>query len=180
MRRKLTLPIVVLALARPAVPGRAQAEAPEDEIKAAMIYNIAKFADWPSSTLKNGSSPLVMCVVGGGPFASTLENTVHERTNRSHPIAVRRIEAAAESVSCHMLYVRSADAKRNAELLQAVKTSPVLTVGDAPDFLAWGGIVGFVSARGKISLEINPAAAKRAGIAISSKLLRLATVKGGE
>ncbi len=50
----------------------------------------------------------------------------------------------------------------------------LLTVGETPGFLEHGGIINLVEVQGRIRFEINQEAAKRAGLTVSSRLLRLA------
>jgi hypothetical protein len=50
-----------------------------------------------------------------------------------------------------------------------------LTVGDTDRFVETGGMINFVKEGKKIRFEINEAAAKRAGLRVSSKLLSLAS-----
>jgi hypothetical protein len=50
----------------------------------------------------------------------------------------------------------------------------VLTVGETADFIRDGGIINYVRDAGMIHFEIDQDAATRAGLQISSRLLRLA------
>jgi hypothetical protein len=52
----------------------------------------------------------------------------------------------------------------------------VFTVADQEGFARAGGTANFFRADNRIRFEINPLAAKKAGLKISSRLLRLAKV----
>ncbi len=66
-------------------------------------------------------------------------------------------------------------------VLAGLGSSPVLTVGDAEDFARLGGMINFRVEENKVRFEINPAAATRAGLRISSRLLGVARViQGGD
>ncbi len=59
-------------------------------------------------------------------------------------------------------------------LLEAVQGASVLTVGESEGFIASGGVIEFRVEESKVRMEISEAAAKRAGLHISAKLLSLA------
>ena len=54
--------------------------------------------------------------------------------------------------------------------------SPVLTVGEHVQFSRLGGVIAFIRDGNRVRFEINLDAADRAGLQVSSKLLRLAAV----
>jgi hypothetical protein len=62
------------------------------------------------------------------------------------------------------------------EILMAAASVPVLTVGETDDFIRAGGIIRFIEAGRKIRFEINPDAADRVSLRLSSRLLRLADI----
>jgi uncharacterized protein DUF4154 len=66
--------------------------------------------------------------------------------------------------------------RRRNEVLNAVGKAPVLTVGEGLDFLRSGGIIRFLKSGNRIRFEINPDAAARASLHLSSRLLRLAEI----
>ncbi len=49
----------------------------------------------------------------------------------------------------------------------------MLTVGESPNFLTQGGAINFVVDGGRVRFEINQAAAERAQLKVSSRLLQL-------
>ena len=56
----------------------------------------------------------------------------------------------------------------------------VLTIGESPDFLREGGIINLLLVGRRVRFEVNPDAAARAGLRLSSQLLQLAVaVRGG-
>jgi hypothetical protein len=54
--------------------------------------------------------------------------------------------------------------------------SYILTIGDTEGFGEKGVMINFIIRDNKVRFEINPEAARRAGLTISSKLLSLATI----
>jgi hypothetical protein len=79
-----------------------------------------------------------------------------------------------EARSCNILFVGRGQAGRADQLLAAVRNSHVLTVGDSTDFLARGGVVTFVTEGDRVRFDVNVTEAQKAGLRISSRLLRVA------
>jgi hypothetical protein len=179
----LTLPraaaifTALLALAA-AVPGRAQAPpAPtEYEVKAAFLFNFSQFVDWPPAAFANGSSPLVIGVLGRDPFGATLDEIVRGETVSGRPLAVRRYQSVEQVDACHILFIDRSQEPRLAAVLAALKGRSVLTVGDFQGFALRGGMIRFRTVANKIRLRVNLTAAQEAKLTISSKLLRSAEI----
>ena len=76
--------------------------------------------------------------------------------------------------SCHVLFISSSETENLSRIMDRLKGSSVLTVGEMDGFTRRGGIIGFVVYNNKIGFEVNLGAAKRANLKISSKLLKLA------
>jgi len=144
-------------------------------LKAAFLYNFAKFTEWPAEAAPPGA-PLVLCVLGDGDVADALEGTVKGRSIDGHDLSIRRVKLDSSVRTCHLLYVSSLDEKRSLELLDLVKGASVLTVSDLDHFAQLGGVAHFFTEAGKMRFAINVESAQRAKIHLSSKLLGLATV----
>jgi hypothetical protein len=68
----------------------------------------------------------------------------------------------------------------DARNLDKASALPILTVGEDEAFAQNGGIINFVLKNGNVRLEIDLAAAKKAGLTISSRLLAVADVVKGK
>jgi hypothetical protein len=139
----------------------------EYRLKAAYLLNFTKFVEWPPD---GDSRPFTMCTAGHNPFGEVLAATVRGETARGRAIDVRAI--MAPEPGCDLLFVPQ-DAPVT-PFLRAARGSPTLTVGESPGFTAQGGIINFVLQDGTVRFQINPGEAGRAGLRISSHLLRLA------
>lgn len=144
-------------------------------MKAAFLYNFAKFAHWPADAL-GPSQPLILCVVGDAVVADALEQIVRQQVVDGHEFAVQMLKADGPVRSCHMLYAGGLDAQRSAQVLAALKGAPVFSVGDGDRFTEGGGVAQFLIERDRMRFAINLAAAQRARIVLSSKLLNLAKI----
>jgi hypothetical protein len=161
----------VLVLARVA-PVTAQ-NVSASTLKAAFLYNFAKFAEWPDDVLASAQR-LSMCVIGDAGVAHALEQTIQGSQIGDHELVVSVLDANASVSACHLLYVSASQTRRAAPALASVRTEAVLTVGDASTFAADGGIAQLILERQQIRFAINSGAAGRARIRLSSRLLRLA------
>jgi hypothetical protein len=139
----------------------------EYHVKAVYLFNFAKFIEWPSGAQ---TGPLTICVAGQNPFGELLDETLRGETVNDRPLAARVIPEPGPG--CHIIFVPQGIA--TSAYLRAARGSPTLTVGEAPDFISQGGIIRFILEEGKVRFQIDPKAAERADLRISSHLLRLA------
>jgi len=166
--------VAAIFIAAPAIAaGNAADVASDVAVKAAFLYNFAKFAEWP--TLSSGA-PIVICVVGDDRIADALVETVRGQNIEGHTLDVWRPQDSATWRGCHLLFVAEAETHRSAGGLDGLKTSPVLTVSDGKDFAQAAGIIELYVEGGRMRFAINVDAAERSGLRLSSRLLRLARV----
>ena len=151
------------------------AQISEYRVKTAFLYNFARFITWPESALQDRTE-FTLCIIGTDPFGVQLDKLTG-KTVHAHTLVVRRILNIGDVHDCHLVYI-SEDAD-HAEVLSVVRSIPVLTVSDAGNFIDQGGIIQFVLVHSKVRFKINVAAASKAGLSVSSKLLSLATSVSG-
>lgn len=161
-----------LVAATASAPARALG-ASEYEIKAAFLFNFAQFVEWPANAFQDADSPVAFCVLGHDPFGAVLERTLDGETIRNRRVLIRRFRRVAELESCQLVFVSASERARLADLLPALSSRPVLTVGEVEGFGSAGGIINFYLEDQRVRFEINQVAARRAGIEISSELLHL-------
>jgi hypothetical protein len=166
--------VAVLVAVLSAIAPHLAAAAPEYQVKAAFLYNFAKFVEWPAETLQ-GASALRVCVFGGDPFGPALPATLQGKTVQERPVVVARPTTVADMAACHILFVGSSEDHEVPRLLPSLAGSGVLTVGESQEFARQGGMITFHRDGNKVRFEINADAAERAGLRISSQLLKLAT-----
>ncbi len=142
-------------------------------IKAAILFNFAKFASWPESAFSYAGAPLRVCVLGDDPFGAALDSLNGKRV-RGRSLATARIEAIEEAPQCHILFVSASEEQRLTTILDYVGKLPILTVADMGRFASSGGIIALKEVDNRSRIEINLGAAEQAGLKLSSKLLRLA------
>lgn len=161
------------------LPGVASAQAPEYDLKAAFLFNFAKFVEWPQSAFVGERAPLTICVYGEDPFGPTLDGVVQGERVGERSLLVQRPDSLDDLGACHVLFVGRSEKDRLGEVMAQVRGKPVLTVADTDGFLRAGGVINFILEGTKVRFLIDQGAAERSGLVISSKLMRLAVNTGG-
>jgi hypothetical protein len=146
----------------------------ESRVKAAYLYNFAKFVDWPSGTFRNPNDPAVICVVGDERTSDVLESAVIGKRANGRPVEARSPHSSEEFKACQVLFIGFTDKERIAHLLNGLQRSSVLTVGQNDQFISLGGMINLALSHATIELEIDPDASNAVGLKISSRLLVIA------
>jgi hypothetical protein len=156
----------------------AQASAPsrEYQVKAVFLFNFAQFVDWPPAVFAEESTPLAICVLGSDPFGSYLDDIVRGEQVKSRRLTVQRFRSPEEISGCQVLFVSRSEGRNLAKTLASAREMDALTVSDADDFAARGGMIQLTTESGRIRIKINVNAAKASSLVISSKLLRSAEI----
>lgn len=156
--------------------GNARAsEFDEYAVKAAYLYNFAKFVEWPPEAFASEDAPLLICIAGANPFGDALA-ALSGKTVASHPVDVRHLPAMTGLDKCHIVFVGRAEQGRFKTVLAKLARLPILTVSDIGDFARAGGMIGLIEADQRIRFDINLTASRQAGLKVSSQLLKLATI----
>jgi len=150
--------------------------ATDAQLKAAFLYNFAKFTEWPRSAFTNATAPLVFGVLGRNPFGTGLETALRDKTIGGRPVQLARFRTVDEVDTCHVLFISDSERPRMEQTLKALAKRPVLTVSDVESFAARGGMLGFYREGDQLRFEANPDAAQKAGVKLSSRLLNLAKI----
>ena len=151
-------------------------EANEYEVKAAFLYNFARFVEWPDNVSPDPNGPLVIAILGRDPFGGEIDRAIEGKTVNGRRLVIKRFSSVETYEQCHILFVSSSERGNLPRILAAVRTSSVLTVSETDRFAQIGGIINFITIENRIRFEINRAAAARVGLKISSKLLSLGRV----
>jgi len=168
------LPALLVAILALSIPvDYAAQEQDEYEVKAAFIFNFLKFMEWPQT---GASGNFEICILGDDPFEKTLDQLTKGKSAFGRPIQVRRIKDPVEARSCQIAFASSAERAKAAKLIDAVRGTAVLTVGETPGFAERGGVIRFVLEDNRVRFEINVEAAHQADLTISSRLLTLARI----
>jgi len=164
----------LLFLGSPEACGADAEVSKEYQIKAAFLYNFTKFVEWPASRFADGSSPIVIAVLGENPFGDELAKLVKGRRVNGREIAIKSITDPSEAGAVHVLFICARNDRQLGPVLAQLRSGGVLTVGESDAFASAGGIITFNLVEDKVRFEINQSAGEQAGLKISSQLLKLA------
>lgn len=147
----------------------------EYRLKAAFIYNFAKFVHWPDNNQPDQSRPFIIGVFGVDPFNNDLDIIKGKKIGDSE-IDIRRYESVSDIEWCSILFIGSSERKNIQALVNEFKKRGILLIGDTPGYAHKGVMINFFQANNKLRFEINKDAAEGAGLKISSQLLRLGKI----
>ena len=152
----------------------AQTVAKEYRIKAAFLFNFSQYVEWPPDTFKDANDPLTYCTIGDDPFQGELDESLNAKSVGRRPLRVQHLRPPENFQGCQILFIGANEKKRVTAVLETLKQSPVLIVGESNHFVQQGGTVGFLSEDNTIRFEVNLDAAQRARLNISATLLSVA------
>jgi len=171
----LLLPVIIAATTLPA-GARGFSEV---QIKAVYLFNLTSFVQWPPTAFTDPAAPLRIAVYGddeASDFIEIFRKVIRGERHGQRPIVIERLSETADPTGYHLLFIAAAGKKETEKLLAAVAGQAILTVGASPGFCQRGGVINLLRRGNRIGLEANIGAAKAAGLQVSSKLLRIATI----
>jgi hypothetical protein len=146
----------------------------EYQVKAAFLYNFAKFVEWPPESFADQNAPIVLGVISDNVFGKLLTEVTAGKSVNGRPVVVKQFKEGQDLRSCHIVFVSSSNEKHVIKILESLKDSSVLTIGETSGFIQAGGIINFFIEENKVRLEINLDAATRARVKISAKVIAVA------
>lgn len=165
----------MLCLALTAHVSIAADPAPEDVVKAAVVFKLTKFVDWPATIFESKQSALRICAFGDTPVAEALK-VVEGRVTQGRPVEFIRVSSISQDDNCHLLFIGKREVSRSRIALQQSEALALFTVSDDEGFASSGGILELTRRGSKIGFRVNVNNARRAGLVISAPLLELAEI----
>ncbi len=151
-----------------------QPKATAYEVKAVYLYNFGKFVEWPAKFTAGNNEPFTICVLGKDPFGASLDSTIAGEAIDGRSMLAKRISKPQEALNCRVLFISSSEEAQLKEILATLETTSVLTVSDMSQFTRRGGMIQFVDDANRVRFEVNLTVAERAGLTLSSQLLKVA------
>ena len=179
-RRGGSLRAIVLAVLAVCLVADAQTGKPtEYQVKAAYLFNFARFVKWPAGDISSNDT-FSICVLGNDPFGAVLDSTVAGEHIEGKRVVARRVNNAGDAQRCRIVFVSGSEERRLGPILSTLDRSPVLTVSDISGFADHLGMIQFVMENDRVRFEVNLTAAQKAGLSLSSELLKVATTVKGQ
>jgi YfiR/HmsC-like len=163
---------LLLGLGTPGVRAADAAASREELIKAAILYNFARFTEWPQHALAAGAE-FRLCVLGADSFVAAL-GSIEGRPVQGRPVVVAPIEGWDRAASCNLLYLGAAEAVELPQRRASLGNAPILLVAEFPEFSRSGGHIEMLAVDDRVRFGINQALAEQTGLTFSAKLLGLA------
>ena len=142
-----------------------------DRIKAAYVFNFAKFVELPASEDKI----LRMCVMGRDDLNGAMLS-LHRRVAQGREIMVRKDVAIEQAKECSMVFVGESDARLLPLLVRQLGSASVLLVSDARQAMDQGAHLSMVFNDDRVEFDVNLLNLQKSSIKASSQMLKLARV----
>jgi hypothetical protein len=163
---------LIAALLLVPVQGGAETSSGEYSLKAAFILNFSKFVEWPESAFR-GKREFCISTLGRTPLDRELA-ALSGKTISGRIIVFRQFSSPEEAAHCQVLFISRSELARADGILDALKGSPVLTIGDREDFCKKGGMLSIEKENGKLVFDVNFHEIQREKLKANSQLLKLA------
>ena len=155
-----------------------QTKVSDQEVKAALLFRVSKFIEWPAAAFSSANASFVMCVVGDESRVRAFQ-PLQGKSLSGRSVTVRRITGDMLDLGqCHAAYFPEGSDADVDYALGKLRGTPVLTVGESDAFVQRGGVLALVTRDQRVQFTIHAGSAKRAQLSVSSQLLQLATVVG--
>ena len=141
----------------------------ERQITSAYVFNFCKFVDWPVDP-----GPLLKIAVLGDSDRAAEFNNIAGKSVRNSTLEIASVDTSLSPDWCQVVFIPADRAEEISAVLDSVAGKPVLTISEAEGFCDLGGMIEMANVRGKLRFSVNLAAADRAGLTISSQLLKMA------
>lgn len=167
------LMVISLCFWSVAISSGQQSRPSENQVKATYLYNFIRFVEWPQQT-QAASDHFFICVLGDNPFGSVLGDIVANENVGGKAVVAKQVLTPEDASGCRVLFIGYSERSHLKQILNRLDHASVLTVSDLPQFTDYGGMIQFVVEDNRVRFQVNVATARRAGLAMSSELLKLA------
>ena len=147
----------------------------EYELKAAVLYHIIEYVEWPADAPAKETTELTIGLIGQIPFQDALQ-VLAGKNVRGRKITIKRLSSPEEAASCQVVFIGASEKTKFPEIVADLKSHPILTVSEAEGFAERGGMVNLLAGPNRIVMEINREVATEAKLTLSSQLLKHAKV----
>ncbi|MCB1986615.1 MAG: YfiR family protein [Burkholderiales bacterium] len=151
-------------------------ELSEHVLKSAFLFNFAGYTTWPD----NYGDSFNLCIYGKDPFGQTIDATLEGKKVNNQLIALHRINHINHLNQCQLVFISFSEIKNLNTILDSLKNSPVLTVADHPHADQKGVSINMEILEDKVTFTVDLDSTRKAGLRLSSQLLRFAKRIYGE
>lgn len=149
----------------------------EPKLKAAFLYNFARFTEWLPQDLQSGKA-ISICVLGRDDVYDELSAAVNGKSIDDHPLAAKRLADLKNVEACQILFLATSRVKEFRAWQRLKNPDGILTVGDDNQYEHNGSVMNFVSKGDRIAFAVDLDALSKAHLKLNSKLLSMARLNG--
>lgn len=169
------------------------------KLKAAYLYNLLKFTQWPDDVFSDKTEPIRVLIIGRTPVTEVFGSAVKGRQAQDRDIQTDHLDyppflsenndelddERAQAIrdfrgrlrGSHMVFCVEGTDNQHNEILSILKGTSVLTVSDIERFANTGGMVGLALNENKrLGFVVNLDIVEAGDLKLSSSLLKLAEV----
>jgi YfiR/HmsC-like len=157
-------------------PSALRAQTKEYQVKAAFLFNFAQFVSWPETAFTNADEPFQIGVLGENPFSGDLNETIRGEAIHGHKMVIMESRQVENLAGCQIIFISKSEAAHADEVFTKLGSRPVLTISEVSGFARRGGVINFYRDGSKVRFEINPDAAEKNGLKLSSELLSVGKI----
>lgn len=172
--RRAVVLMAVAAYAAGITPATLAQNATTGEVKAAFLYNFARFTEWPADAFDDPAAAFVIGVAGDEVLRQTVEHLTRGKAISGRALRTRHVKETQDVPGVQILFIGGTSASRAAELVKEAGTRPILTVGDVERFCQKGGMIAFQIEQNRVRFEVQIDATESARLKVSSRVLTLA------
>jgi hypothetical protein len=171
--------LALLLTAMSASRASAREPASEESVKAAILFNLVRFVEWPVSAVPDPSAPRIVAIFGQDALQKRMVEMVTSEGLSSRIIVLEigdlsRLEDCRDNIE--VLYIARSAHNLMPQILDLLGARPVLTVGDDEGFVMQDGMINFMRQNDRIRFDINLDQAEKSRLKMSSRLFGLARV----
>jgi hypothetical protein len=148
--------------------------ASEERVKAAYLYKLPNYVEWPALSFARNDSPYVIGIVEADAIANELIKISGGRRINNRPVLVRKLRSGDAPEGVHLLFVGRAERGRIEQIAKSVQSQPILIVTETEGALGQGSMINFVKTDDRIRIEVSLDTAEKSGLKLSSRLLAIA------
>jgi hypothetical protein len=164
-------PFLLATLGGP--PCRGQSDQGEAQVRAALILNLTRFTEWPTSRTPDPQSPLTLCFMGKDPVRAEMETLLAAQKNPDRPRIVKRIGDLSEAGGCHVLFLGAGQEKKLGDARALLAKDAVLTISEDAKS---GTVLQLPLVDDRVRILVDLPLALQSGLKLSSRLLQVAVV----
>lgn len=154
----------------------AEVALPEYEVKAAFLFNFARFVEHAQKDPESSTRPIVIHVVGASRVVRTIQHALSGTTLEQRPLQVKPFESALALSPGDILFISVSQEKSIPHFLNAVRGRSILTVSESRRFIPQGGMVNFFMEQNRVRFAVNLDAIRKANLSLSSQMLQYAQI----